>query len=429
MMPILILFTGGLTLALPNDMRVLLLGSVYLDNAALMIYLVGVLVSGRLFRVVVPGPAFRFAVMVSILAGLVFVSAWLNGYLDVDAGKAARMWLLATQMLVVAYWTRRWGTTFVLRWYLVGMAAGGVVNIYHSVTNPYMFIGILPVLYSRNAAGGFLAIAALLSAWLMLTRERRPDLPIAVGAGTVALVASAMSYSRTAMLIGACGLVAWSVVLSVLVGSRHSRRLGVAALVLLVAGGLWVRSLPGSEDFWQSLLQSVAYKFEDNTIDQPGSTAARFMYYPAVGEILLDSPLLGVSIAGFATAVSKTSSYKSGLMEAEEEFERGTANPHNSFLYYISACGIPGLLVVLALFIMASRSFRRSLRAHGRPGVLVAYCLVFGYFVYGMTLPSLFNTPVLYVPVGVAMTLASRRFTTSPVISPRASLHHAPSAS
>jgi len=244
------------------------------------------------------------------------------------------------------------------------MAAGGVVNIYHSVTVPYLHVGIMPVLCSRNAAGGFLAVAALFSAWLMLMRERRLDLVVAVGAGLVALVASAMSYSRTAMLIGACGLAAWGVVLAALVGRRHSRRLGVATVLLLVAGGSWLASRPGADELWQSILQSVAFKVEGNTIDQPGSTAARFMYHPAVGEILLDSPVIGVGIAGFATAVSKTASYRTGLMEPEEESERGTADPHNSFLYYISACGFPGLLVVSTLFIMASQSFRRSLRIY-----------------------------------------------------------------
>jgi len=116
MIPILILLTGGLTLGLPNDMRVLLLGSVYLDNAALIVYLAGAVLSGRLFRIVVPGQTFRFAVLVSVLAALVLLSAAVNGHLAIDAGKAARMWLLAAQVLVAAYWTRRWGATFVLRW-------------------------------------------------------------------------------------------------------------------------------------------------------------------------------------------------------------------------------------------------------------------------------------------------------------------------
>lgn len=86
----------------------------------------------------------------------------------------------------------------------------------------------------------------------------------------------------------------------------------------------------------------------------------------------------------------------------------GKSNPHNSFLYYASANGLPGLFLTIVLFLSVLRAFWRSLSGHGVPGRVIWGCLAGAYFVYGMAVPSLFNTAILYVPTAVAVALTSQ---------------------
>jgi hypothetical protein len=397
-----IIFMSGLVLGLPTDLRVQIGHGVFLDNLLVMTYACLFLVSGRLSGVLAAGPARRLAALIAALAALGVLSAAAHHYVITDAGKAARLIVLAAEVLLVVRWSRVHGSTFILRWYLVGLAVGGATNIYITVAAPSLTIGPLAVLYDRNGAGGFLAMGLVLGAWLTLLRRGTGDLIAALAASSVGLVAAVMSYSRTAMLIALFGVAAWICVLGPVVGGRRRRRIGLISVLAVLVVLLGLRTTTRGTAYWDAVATSVQQKFDSITVSRPGSVAYRYMYYWAVWEIVVEHPLTGVSYAGFYKAIIRTAAYQSGRMVEESDSEWGQANPHNSFLYHAAGTGVPGFVVACIVFFYAGWLLLGSVRPFGRVGIGVWACLMLGYVVYGITLPSLFNTTVLYVPASVA---------------------------
>ena len=150
----------------------------------------------------------------------------------------------------------------------------------------------------------------------------------------------------------------------------------------------------------------IDHKFSDSIPDNR-SVLSRWQYFVITGEIMLGNPLFGVGSAGFYDAATATEGYNSDRAVDEDADEGSTSNPHNSFLYYASANGLPGLLLAVLLFMKASQVFWRTLSSRGVHGRVLWGCLMGAYFIFGMTLPTLFNTSVLYLPIAVAVALAN----------------------
>ncbi len=413
-MAFLILFVGGFNMALPDigwGTPVQLFHGVFIDNVVLSIYLLLLATLGTFGKILRDKGALRFAGTVALLGSLGIISAGVNAQAANDVGQAARLILFGAFVLAGVHWSQVRGETFVLRSYLSGIAAGGLINIYYSLVQPKALLGILPVLYSQNGAGGALAIAIGLAALLMLIRQTRGDITVAIGCALIGTVAAAMSFSKTSMTIAACGLVAWIVVLIRTVALRRLRLIETAGLAVLLAGSAYVVRSAESSELTAAVMQAVKTKFANLDVRDDYSLSARYMYFWGVAEVVADHPLTGVSYRGFYNAITNTSTYHIGEMTEEdpEAGRLGQSNPHNSFLYYAAANGIPGLMISGLLFVMFLGYLRGSLEGSGVAGRVVLGCLALAYFIYGMTLPTLFDTPVLYVPAAVAITMASRQ--------------------
>ena len=115
--------------------------------------------------------------------------------------------------------------------------------------------------------------------------------------------------------------------------------------------------------------------------------------------------MFGVSYAGFYDAVIRTRTYQTGQMVNEDRASglQGVSNPHSSFLYYASANGLPGVLVTTLLFAAFLAVQWRSLGCSGRVGRIVWCWMVMIYLLYGVTLPTLYNTKVMYLPAAAAI--------------------------
>jgi hypothetical protein len=411
-----ILFLNGWEFALPVTDAVLplwftpiqVVHGVWLHEAVYVIYLATsfVVTSGRL----TPQPriAQRIAILIAGLGVLGILSGLVNEQPVREVVGPARYLLLAAYFLSALSWSRRYGSTFVLRGLLLGMAAAGTVNLYYAFSGVTPRLGALPFLVGQNGPGGFLGIAVILSAWLMLERAYARDAAIAVVSCAIGVFAASISYSKLAMLMAAAGAVAWVFVIFRDLTMRHSRRVVVVTLVLLCAftfakKGVVLTYTKGVNSF-------IDYKFR--TIN-PETTGARFQYFLITGEILLKHPLLGVGYGGFYDAATATEAYKSARRNEEdpEGGARGESNPHSSFLYYASANGFPGLILTLVLLSVVSMVLSHALTGRGVAGKVVWSCLVFGYLIFGLTLPSLFNTSILYLPaaVGTCMSAQVRR--------------------
>ena len=412
-LPFVILFIGVLNMALPDiawGTPVQVFHGVFLDNVVLVLYLLLVATIGRYGSLFRNRDALRFATLVALLASVGIVSAGVNGYTLNDVGEALRLFLFSAFVMVAVHWSRTFGPAFVLRSYLAGVAAGGVINIYLSVTQPELLIGILPVLRSQNGAGGALGIAISLSAWLMLIRRTRSDMTVAIASALIGTVAAAMSFSKTSMTIAACGLIAWFCILIRAMAARRGRLLGAVGLVGLIAVGTYAWRVAESSTIAGAVVRSVRTKFTNLDLRDKYSVGARYMYLWGVAEIVAKHPVAGVSYSGFYDAITTTSTYQTGEMADEdpEAGQRGQPNPHNSFLYYAAANGVLGLLIVCLLFLLFLGHLWQGVQESGVVGIIVWGCIAMAYVIYGATLPTLFDTPVLFVPAAVTIALVNR---------------------
>jgi O-antigen ligase len=407
-------FVGGYDLVLPGvgfGVRIALAYGIFLGNVLLLLYLLLFACAGGLSRlgpVLAERRALTYVLLVVALGLLGIVSAGINQTSTLDFGQAARLVLYGIYFLLIVYWSRT-RRTFALRAYLLGIGVGGAVNLYYTVLDPPLVVfGVLPVLHSSNGAGGLLATAVGLGAWLWMLRESRWDARVAVAVSAVGLVAVALSFSKTAMLIGFLGVCGW---LSV-VALKSARRFAVRALVLGAAGlGVIVFTRPYGIDPWavrDVLVRAVAVKFGNMTlesrfgIDAYNVTGSRYAYWPMTFHVLAEHPIAGVGYSGLYDAYAEARKGYEDLALAEVQESRAT-NPHNSFLYYVGANGLFGLVLVTWIFVKSLRVLLRACARHGLPGRLLWLSLASAYLVYGFTLPTLFNTEVLYLPAAVAV--------------------------
>jgi O-antigen ligase len=358
----------------------------------------------------------RYALLVLLLAVAGLISLLVNAgrYATMaDVGEVGRLILLAFSFLLVSYWAYRNGPGFVMSWYLAGLVAGGIVNIYFSFVNPYNAVGSLPFLYSRNGGGGFLALGITLGAWMWQIRSvlSRTSRVLAIMAGTVGTVAVAMSFSKTAMLLGALGLILWAVVLKASL-SRILRRPLVFGLIAASLVGLVITRGGQMAGIFEDVDRSVRIKFAAMSyVDSDLSIQNRIDYYRATGQILLSNPvtlLFGVGYSGFYPSVVRTAVFDLGELD-DDAANAKNANPHNSFLYYLAANGLFGFFAALAIYLATVKAFFSSVCEIGRRAYILAGLVGLVYLGYGSALPSMYMTEVMYLPVAVALFVRIRR--------------------
>ncbi|MFZ2491231.1 MAG: O-antigen ligase family protein [Thermoanaerobaculia bacterium] len=342
--------------------------------------------------------AFTVALLIAGLGFLGAVSGAVNQRPLKEFVSAARYLLLAAYFLAAVHWGRRLGVRFVLRGFLLGILAAGVVNIYYTFTINWAQVGGMPMLLGQNGPGGYLAMSVLLSAWLGLERVTTSDTALALSTAAVGVFAASISYSKLSMLIAGAGAAVWVLVAwRRIYGWRsHVGRFAVVAGLLLLLFGQRSTLL----GYLKSVDTFVTYKFR--SVDEE-SVGVRAQYFFITTEILLRNPVFGVGYGGFYDAATRTEAYKDSRSGREdpESGARGESNPHSSFLYYASANGFPGIALCVAIFVTTFYIAFHRLRKHGLHGYALWGGLVFAYLIFGLTLPTLFNTFILYLIAAV----------------------------
>ena len=98
--------------------------------------------------------------------------------------------------------------------------------------------------------------------------------------------------------------------------------------------------------------------------------------------------------------MTATDIYRSGRAAREVDYE---ANPHSAFLYYASAGGIPGGVMIIAVFVMLLKSMRVGLvSALGRPGMALFALAAPSFLLIALTVTYLVNSMILIVPAAIA---------------------------
>jgi len=414
-----ILFLNGWNWALPVTSvamptwftPVQIVHGIFTHELLFLIYLVFIVIRLRGYLPIRKhAPGNNIAFFIIGLGFLGCISNGLNFQPFKEMGEAGRLFLLAVFFLISINWAKRHGSTFILRSLLLGIACAGVVNLYYSFAICFNTVGGLPFLLGQKGPGGSLGFSVILSAWFLLERNGTFSVAIAIVLAVIGIFGASISYSKLAMLMAGFGMIAWGVVLCWSLVKRRSHRAIIMMLVVLFA---FAYVNHGKIDlYFKGVNAAINNKFVHLS---EGSIMSRSLYFFSTAEIISRHPLFGVGYAGFYDAVTKTVSVENrwSCLEDPISGNDGKSNPHNAFLYYASANGIPGLFLTVVLFFFVLREFWRCFSGRGVQGKVIWGCLAGAYFVYGMTVPSLFNTAILYIPAAVAIAFTSQNCSNS----------------
>jgi hypothetical protein len=317
-----------------------------------------------------------------------------------DAGRSARLVVMALLLMAVTHWSSR-DPRFVLRAFLMGLIAGTTVNLFFTFKDAYSLVGILPRLLGQNTPGPAMGIAVCLSAWLLLLSRRRNDVILAVLGTGVCGTGALISYSKIGLFACFMGILCVAAAMMKIMASQRQRQALVCLLLIVPAGILLVLNTARGQETYSSFRQMLHEKIESANPTESLSMQIRTSYLLGVGEIVLSYPI-GVGFSGFKEAMMRTEAYQGGGAADEEPISAEDSNPHAFFLYYASAGGLVGGLLGLAAFSLLWRMLHRALRIYGFAGVVVANLSGMAYLIMAISVPYLLNSVIMIVPAALA---------------------------
>jgi O-antigen ligase len=350
----------------------------------------------------------NFAFGLIALSALGIISTIVNFEIISDYFEALRLTLLAIFFLFVTFWSSILGAKYILRIYMIGLLVSAIVNLYFTFNNPVRLLGGLPMLLGQNGPGGSVGFLMFLAAWQSLLTSKFKDKVFIVFYILVNAFLLIISYSKLGAIMGALGIMSFVVIQFAKTTVQIRRNTIFGLIVVVFAFSTWLQTTYYGDSFKQSVLIIYDHKIgNDGSGLYDSGDKERFYYYLAVGEILLANPLFGVGYNGFFSAIQSTSAHASGEM-SEEDIELN-ANPHNAFLYYISANGILGWIIVVFLFGLFLMTFYKLFKPHGLLGLILFCCIFCAALIHCNTLIGFFNTTIMYIPLGVAYSLNVKR--------------------
>lgn len=356
-------------------------------------------------RVVWRGAVTARYITLSASVYLVVLAAWcatssLLGPLPLhDAGRSARLVVMALLLLAVTHWAAG-NPLFILRGFLLGLMGGSAVNVVLTFLNPVIVAaGVLPRLLGQNSSGPPMGIAVCLAAWLILVSRTRRDTILGLSVATVCGIGAMISYSKTGMLAAVIGFASIAIVAGKVASSRRGRVLVTALLAMMLGLASYFRGESGRR-IWSGLSGMLQEKVESAS-SESSSVQERWSYVLGVSDIVLTHPI-GVGYSGFRDAMMQTEAYSSGLAADEATIDAEQSNPHSLFLYYTSAGGIVGGALSIAIFLLLCQAVLSGVRLYGLGGALLAGLCCAAYLVLAISVAYHFNSTVMLIPAGVS---------------------------
>lgn len=390
--------------------RMELIHGLFIKDALFIIYFLSFVVI-PLRRIPLDKQTIFIASLILSLSVVGIVSAVLSVTWIQDIFEALRLLFFSIYFVCLVFWSKSLGAVKLLAIFFVGVFTATIVNLYFTFTASWMTMGILPRLLGQNGPGGAMGFLMNILTWFFLLNKNKRLSLYAIIFCFVGVFTLIISFSKLGMIMGALGLIG---MLTLVLKNSSPRQLLIrislfTAIVFGVAG--WFLNSSLGKDVIDSAKLFYEFKFargSESIIDaQDSGDQERIYYFRATSEVFIKYPLFGVSYMGFADAVSKTNAYKYGSYKVIETDAAG-ANPHNAFLYYISANGILGWLITIGLYLTFLWVSARFLWPFGLLGLVIFGCLFGATIIHVNTLPSFFNTPIMYLPCAIVLSVIQK---------------------
>jgi O-antigen ligase len=219
-----------------------------------------------------------------------------------------------------------------------------------------------------------------------------------------------ISYSKLGIIMGLLGVLSYLLFQFRFRGVLiNAKKLGYVFFFFLSLF-IWSKSTKSGSLLLEGASTFLSYKFgEDGSEYIDSGDKERLYYYFAVGEVFIQNPIFGVGYNGFYNAILETNTHRSGEMSEEEGSKN--ANPHNAFLYYISANGLIGWIITIVVFMISLSIYFKYFVFYRGVGVLIVFFISGIFIIHTNTLISFFNTPIMYIPTAIVCALVELRRT------------------
>ena len=326
-----------------------------------------------------------------------------------EFGESIRLILFGFFLIWLEQCAIRFGTEFCLRCVIFGLAIGGAVNIFFSfqISNT---VGIIPLLIGQAGPGPSLGLLVIISAWAYSITTKNLPKTIYVITCIIGIYGGIASWSKISLLLIITGLIPWAV----LILSRP-RKIKIVLIILILTIGLIFKNDSSISEIKDSVDQIIFTKLssEDHNLNNPDSKiwGERFVFHIAVLEIVASHPLLGVGYAGFGTAYKETAASKMQHAYNDEfdQIQSSQSNPHSTWLYYASANGIPGLILVFFWMLNISFALYNACKLAPNAGRSIGFAIIVAIFIWSISVPTILQLSLILSLVGIACATQRRQ--------------------
>lgn len=198
---------------------------------------------------------------------------------------------------------------------------------------------------------------------------------------------------------GRAGLVGFIVLMVLCAIQRFARRPVLAALLAVAASLLFLAAGYVSNDYFRSRMDVVITDIRTYEQNPNTSLGQRATFLMNASRIFIANPLLGVGVGDYPAEYEKVNRIHTPEVSL-------AWNPHNQYLYALTAAGIPGgILLMLVLLVPLLRKGEADGREHIRhavPVLMLTICLVESYLLRS-------NTSLMYVAFTAALWCGATR--------------------
>jgi O-antigen ligase len=157
---------------------------------------------------------------------------------------------------------------------------------------------------------------------------------------------------------------------------------GIATFILISAAWLSYSMIDVIHNRVDSIFSDI-HKYTYG--DKDTSIGIRYQLYLAAIHLFIENPVFGIGPGGFSQAMPALTA--SGMVTPLAGLT-GTAEVHNEILHKCAETGLFGLLSILSVYLVPILIFWRSTKSSCAPiriSGFMGICLVFGFFIFGLT--------------------------------------------